>query len=134
MNGVRQDGVLSPILFNVFFDELLQRLQQNDIACQGTIFRGALCYADHLLLLCPTIRGLQKMIIICSEFVTEYDVIFNPSKTAYMSFGNRHVCPDLHLYLSGKMLEWTDTLKHLGNAISADQNDDSDIHLMRGHF
>ena len=134
-NGVRQGGVLSPILFNVYFDELLHRLQQNDIGCHiGTIFTGALCYADDLLLLCPTIRGLQKMITICSEFATEYDVTFNPSKTACMAFGNRHVCPDLHLYLDGKMLEWTDTFKHLRNVITVDQKDDSDIQLKRGNF
>ena len=70
------------------------------------------------------------MIIICSEFATEYNVIFNPSKTACMAFGNRHVCPDLHLYLNGKMLEWTGTFKHL----TADQKADSDIQLKRGHF
>ena len=99
-NGVRQGSVLSPILFNVYFDELLHRLQQNDIGCHiGTIFTEALFYADDLLLLCPTTRGLQKMITICSEFATEYDVTFNPSKTACMAFGNRHVCQDLHLYL-----------------------------------
>ena len=127
--------MLSPILFNVYFDELLHRLQQNDIGCHmGTIFTGTLYYSDDLLLLCPTIRGLQKMITICSEFATEYDVIFNPSKTACIAFGKRHACPDLHWYLNGKMLEWTDTFKLLGNVITADQKDDSDIQLQRGHF
>ena len=111
------------------------RLQQNDIGCRkGTIFTGALCYADDLLLLCPTIRGLQKMITICSEFATEYDVIFNPSKTACMAFGNGHAWPDSHLYLNGKMLEWTETFKHLGNVITVDQKVDSDIQVKRGQF
>ena len=32
------------------------------------------------------------------------------------------------------MLEWTDTFKHLGNVITADQKDYSDIQLKRGHF
>ena len=127
--------MLSPILFNVYFDELLHRLQQNYIGCHiGTIFTGALCYADDLFLLRPTIRGLQKMITICSEFATAYEVTFNPSKTACMAFGNRHVCPDLHLYLNGKMLEWTDTFKHLGNVITADQKGDSDIQLKCVNF
>ena len=68
--GVRQGGLLSPILFNVYMDELLlQRLQQQDIGCHiGTIFMGALCYADDLITLCPTRRGLQKMINVCQEF------------------------------------------------------------------
>ena len=32
-NGDRQGGMLSPILFNVYFDELVHRLQHNDIGC-----------------------------------------------------------------------------------------------------
>ena len=32
-NGVRQGGVLSPILFTVYLDELLQRLTSLDIGC-----------------------------------------------------------------------------------------------------
>ena len=67
-------------------------------------------------------------------FITEYDVTFNPSKTACMAFGNRHVCPDLHLYMNSKMLEWTDTFKHLGYVITAAQKDYSDIQLKHGNF
>ena len=49
-NGVRHGGVLSPIIFIVYMDELLQRLQKQDIVCHiGTIFMGALCYADDLI-------------------------------------------------------------------------------------
>ena len=40
-NGVRQGGVLLPILLNVYFDELLQRLLDHDIGCHvGTKFGG----------------------------------------------------------------------------------------------
>ena len=47
-NGVRQGGVLSPILLNVYFDELLQRLQDHDIGFHvGTKFVGAFGYADE---------------------------------------------------------------------------------------
>ena len=120
MNAVKKGGVLSPILFNVYFEESLWRLQQNDIGCHiGTIFTGALCYADNLLLLCSTIRGLQKMITICSEFNTEYDVTLNQSKTAYMAFEIRHVSADLYLYLNSKLLQWNDTFNHLGIIITA---------------
>ena len=61
-NGVRQGGVLSPILFNVYMDGLLKRIQKQDIGCHfGTVFMGALCYADDLISLSPTRRGLQKI-------------------------------------------------------------------------
>ena len=32
-NGMRQGGVLSPVLFTVYLDELLQRLSTLDIGC-----------------------------------------------------------------------------------------------------
>ena len=60
-NGVRYGGVLSPILSNVYMDELLLRLQKQDIRCHiGAISMGTLCYADDLITLSPTRRGLQK--------------------------------------------------------------------------
>ena len=58
-NGVRQGGVLSPIHFNVYMDELIDKLKMNDVGCHiGRQFTGAFCYADDLTLLSPTIRGL----------------------------------------------------------------------------
>ena len=53
---------------------------------------------------------------------------------ACMTYGNRPTCPDIYLYLNGEELEWTDNFKHLGNIITTDQKDDSDIQLKRGHF
>ena len=103
---------------------MLQRLKQKDIGCHiGASFTGALCYADDLSLLCPTTRGPQKMISVCSEFAEEYIVVLI-----------RPICPDIYLYLNGEKLECTDTFKHLGNIITTDQKDDSDIQLKCGHF
>ena len=46
-NGVRQGEVSSPILFNVYIDELLLRLKQHDFGCHiGNRFVGGSCYAD----------------------------------------------------------------------------------------
>ena len=40
-NGVRQGGVLSPILFTVYIDELINMLLQQDIGCHyGPYFCG----------------------------------------------------------------------------------------------
>ena len=48
-NGVRQGGVLSPILFTVYIDELLQRLSRLGIGCQlGGHSVCALGYADDI--------------------------------------------------------------------------------------
>ena len=61
--GVKQGGVLSPILFCVYFDELLKRLESSGMGCYiGHHFYGCVGYADDVKLLCPSINGLQSMI------------------------------------------------------------------------
>ena len=67
-NGVQQGGVLSPILFTVYIDELLQRLQNLGVGCQWEgLFVGCLCYADDLALLAPSAGALRKMLQVCSN-------------------------------------------------------------------
>ena len=49
-NRVRQDGVLSPILFTIYIDDLLVELEQKGIGCfLKHHFAGAVCYADDIL-------------------------------------------------------------------------------------
>ena len=73
-NGVKQGGVLSPLLFIVYFDELITRLKKNSgIGCNiGDKYIGALCYADDLTLLSPSVNGLSKLISICEQFAEDY--------------------------------------------------------------
>ncbi|CAL4163386.1 unnamed protein product, partial [Meganyctiphanes norvegica] len=81
-NGVRQGGVLSPLLFSVYIDELLEKLKRNGIGCFiGHHFVGALGYADDIILLCPTFSGLKKMIKICEEYAEEHSILFNGNKS-----------------------------------------------------
>ena len=60
-NGVRQGGILSPLLFGVFIDNLLNKLQNSGFGCRmGHLYVGALGFADDLILLCPTEYGIKK--------------------------------------------------------------------------
>ena len=53
-NGVRQGGVLSPILSAVYIDGLLEMLESGGVGCYyGGSFVGALAYADDVVLLAP---------------------------------------------------------------------------------
>ena len=50
-NGVKQGGVLSPILFAIYTDGLLKRLEETGVGCHmGSLFTGALAYADDITL------------------------------------------------------------------------------------
>jgi len=63
--GVRQNGVLSPFLFNIYVDDLIKQLE---LELSGTgchvsrVYIGAILYADDLLLLSAFISGLQHML------------------------------------------------------------------------
>ena len=68
-NGVKQGGVLSSILFNIYIDKLLLELKRSGYGCHiNNIFVGVLCYADDVTLLSPSIRGLNAMISLCEVF------------------------------------------------------------------
>ena len=63
-NGVRQGGVLPPILFTLYID-LLMDLKDQGVGCfwdMSSYFVGALCYADDLVLLAPSPSALRIMI------------------------------------------------------------------------
>ena len=43
-------------------------------------------YADDIILLAHTLRSLQKMLDICSEFALECDTKFNATKSVAFAF------------------------------------------------
>ena len=72
MNGVKQGGVLSPVLFAVYTDGLILRLQESGIGCHmGGRYAGVLAYADDITLISPNMTGLRKMSSICEQYATE---------------------------------------------------------------
>ena len=87
-NGVRQGGVISPVLFGIYIDELLLKLKRVGIGCHvGHYYFGAFGYADDIILLCPTLSGLKEMIKICESYATEHSITFNGTKSKLLIFG-----------------------------------------------
>ena len=81
-NGVRQSGVLSPLLFAMYIDELLVRLECLRTGCySGCSFVGALCYEDDIVLLAPSPSALCILLSECESFSRDSERNFNTSKT-----------------------------------------------------
>ena len=77
-NGVKQGGVLSPILFSVYIDELLTRLKHSGYGCMvGHVYCGAFAYADDIALVTPTTHALKAMCDICTNYAHELSMIFS---------------------------------------------------------
>jgi len=81
-NGVKKGGVLSPVLFCVYLDELLHALSAAKVGCYvGDIFVGALANADDLVLTAPSATAVRKMLAICDAYSSEYTRNFNAAKS-----------------------------------------------------
>ena len=75
-NGVKQGECLSPVLFTVYFDGLIRRLEAKGIGCFiCRRYCGVFGYADDLAPVSPTIQGLKEMIKICEDYACEFDII-----------------------------------------------------------
>ena len=76
--GVKQGGVLSPTLFNMYIDRLLVTLNNSGLGCHinGT-YMGALSYADETTLSCPSLYGLNTIMNICSDCAINNYITFN---------------------------------------------------------
>jgi hypothetical protein len=99
-NGVKQGGVLSPILFTLYMDEIIGRLEETGVGCHiGKKFVGAPGYADDLTLLAPTKYAIKTLLKASKEFSDNYDVKFNASKFQFVALGpsgpvNDSICID----------------------------------------
>lgn len=77
-NGVRQGGILSPFLFNVYIDDLSRQLNECKTGCiVGNQVVNHLMHADDLVILCPYTAGLQQMLRICTQYGREFDINFH---------------------------------------------------------
>ena len=115
-NGVRQGSVLSPLLFSVYIDELLEKLKASGIGCYiGYHYIGALGYADDIILLCPSVAGLKKMIKICEDYANEHSIKFNGKKSKYLIFGDYNYNPTLKV--NNEVVARCESALHLGHLI-----------------
>ena len=92
-NGVRQGGILSPHLFNVYVDDLSQTLNRCRTGClSGNITINHLMYADDLVLLSPSATGLRELLCACVEFSISHDVVYNSKKSSVLICRNNSCC------------------------------------------
>ena len=86
-NGVKQGGIISPVLFNVYMDDLSCKLNRSNIGGRiGGEIVNHLSYADDLCLICLSSAGMQKLLNVCSKYATKHSLSYNASKSYSLCF------------------------------------------------
>ena len=129
-NGVRQGGVLSPFLLNVYMDDLSSILNWQQTGCTiGDTVINHLMYADDLVLISSSASGLQKLINECSTYGSAHDIKYNCNKSAILVVRSSYI---MHVALSSfsishDLINEVDHVKYLGHIITSNASDDMDI-------
>ena len=114
--GVRQGGILSALLFNVYMDNLSKELSRHDIGCSlGKNIINHVIYADDIVVFSPSIKGLQILTDVCSNYMTNNFLKLNVKKTKCMKFEKKKLQPmcNQDIYIDGKKIEFAEKIKYL---------------------
>ena len=126
-NGVKQGGVLSPLLFSVYIDELFNRLKLCGYGCYvGNVYIGAIGYADDCMLLSPTITSMTHQLKICENYSKEYNVSFKVEKYQLLHCAKSSDHIDGITY-NGIYIKASNVVDHLGNKISSTLSSNENI-------
>ncbi len=86
--GVRQGAILSPLLYCIFANELLDIPTTASIGIQvKDIYCGALMYTDDLALLASTPEALQELLDLSANYAAKWHYSYNPDKSVIMVLG-----------------------------------------------
>lgn len=110
--GCPQGGVLSPLLWSIVVDELLEILTNNGLEVIG--------YADDIAIM---VRGnddqiisdrMQEALNLIQEWCCDNNLGINPNKIVIVPFTNRRKLDFKTLALRGRTIELEKTVKYLG--------------------
>ena len=115
-NGVKQGGILSPLLFNVYMDNLNLQLHRQSIGCSvGSTVENHMLYADDVVLFAPSAKGLQKLLDFSHTYSCNHDIEFNPSKSCVMYIDSRKAGNAQIMTIGGKILNVVTSFSYLGH-------------------
>ncbi|XP_049868842.1 uncharacterized protein LOC126368744 [Pectinophora gossypiella] len=132
--GVRQGGLTSPKLFNLYMNRLIGELNSTGIGCHvdGMCINN-ISYADDMVLLSPSISALRRLLGICEGYAASHGLRYNSKKSELMVFraGTRTYSNVPPVRLCGSPLVQVERFKYLGHWVTETQCDNSDIERER---
>lgn len=133
--GVRQGGVLSPYLFAVFVDDILNKLKLSGLGCRvNQAMFNAIMYADDLLLMSASLCDLQSMVNLCVNEFRSIGLSININKSVCMRIGPRYKVPVTSIAVDDSFLQWKSELRFLGVTLLAASSIRCNLQVVRQSY
>ena len=131
-NGVRQGGVLSGLLFNVYIDSLISNISKMKVGCRlGLISSNIIAYADDIVLLAPSIPSLNMLVNTAYTEASRLHLEFNFDKTKLMKFHScserKKINPSCQIVVNNHVINPVSSYKYLGYLVTGDLSYNDDI-------
>ena len=117
-NGVRQGGILSPYLFNVYMDDLSCLLNCCNTGCVS---------GD---------TGMKELLCACEVYSMEHVIVYNSKKSTVVVCRNKAIMNAVRpsFIVNGDVIPESEKVKYLGHIICSDLSDDEDMMRQRRHL
>ena len=117
---MRQGAILSPLLYSVFVNDLLDQLSASGLGISiDDVYCGAPMYADDLSLIATSEHELQSMLDIVSSYAAMWQYQLNAHKSSILVFGETAVSRKKNRtvrkwMVDGETVPESDSQKNLG--------------------
>ncbi|KAG7308712.1 hypothetical protein JYU34_005936 [Plutella xylostella] len=132
--GVRQGGLSSPRLFNLYMNRLIAGLGSTRVGCHiDGVCVNNISYADDMVLLSPSIGALRKLLTVCESYAEAHGLKYNAKKSEYLVFksGTKTYSTVPKVSLCGTPLVRVNKFKYFGHWVTDDLKDNEDIERER---
>ena len=131
--GLKQGCSLSPILFNIYLDEILKEWKQKvhkgiNLGRSRTL--NVLMFADDIVLIFDTEDRLQKAVYELNKICKEYNMIISENKTKIMAFQGRNPVRS-KIIIEDSILEQVSHFQYLGCDITYKHDQDVDKKIQK---
>ena len=119
LRGLRQGCVLSPLLFSLYINSLVEKLRSREVGvrCRGKLIPGLL-YVDDMILLAENEEMLKDGLNVLEEWCRQWGVKVNVPKCAIMHFRRKGVTRARGVFkIEGEEIQLVTSYKYLGCVI-----------------
>lgn len=111
--GVKQGCVLSPLIFSLFIDGVVEALRKADVGVNiGNVHVDLLLYADDICIVCESEKDLQKAMLIVQKYMNQWRLRVNLTKTKVVVYGRK--VKKCEIRYDGVLLDVEESYEYLG--------------------